>query len=117
MNKISYETRKNLYMEYICHYGSLKQAGVAIEEMSELTKELSKNIFRGEQNREQIVDELADVTIMLEQLRLIYEVNDDVCEHMDAKIERMYERLHKTAPINARERRERVQELKNAGEH
>lgn len=97
-NKIGYETRKGLYMDYIAQYGCKAQAAVAIEEMSELTKELCKNLFRGAENHKALIEEIADVTIMLEQLRLIYEANDEVCEQMDRKIERMYERLYRTAP-------------------
>ncbi len=97
-NKIGYETRKGLYMDLIGHYGCKAQAAVAIEEMSELTKELCKNLFRGADNHAALIEEIADVQIMIEQLRLIYECNDEVCEKMDEKIERMYERLHRTAP-------------------
>ena len=97
-NKIGYETRKGLYMDIIAQYGCKTQAGVAIEEMSELTKELCKNLFRGAENHKALIEEIADATIMLEQLRLIYEANDEVCDAMDMKIERMYERLHRTAP-------------------
>ena len=38
-------------------------------------------------------DELADLTIMLEQLRMIFGVNDAVCERMDYKILRLQARL------------------------
>ena len=65
---------------------------MAIEEMSELTKELCKH-FRGRNNEEEIVDELADVTIMVEQLRLIFGVNDAVCDQMDVKMLRLKKRI------------------------
>ena len=41
-----------------------------------------------------IIEEVADATIMLEQLRLIFGINDEVCEAMDAKIERLKERVN-----------------------
>ena len=65
---------------------------MAVEEMSELTKEICK-IWRGKIDREALADEIADVTSMLEQLRLIYNVNDAVCAHMDKKIRRLKGRL------------------------
>ena len=40
-----------------------------------------------------LADEIADVTIMLEQLRMIYGLNDAVCDHMDAKILRLQSRV------------------------
>ena len=38
---------------------------------------------------DKIAEETADVTIMLEQLRLIFGLNDMVCEAMDEKVERL----------------------------
>ena len=47
----------------------------------------------GRGDRELFADELADLTIMLEQLCLIYDVNDLVCEHMDLKAIRLQHRI------------------------
>ena len=60
--------------------------------MSELIKEICK-MSRGQGNIENLAEEIADVTIMMEQLRLIYVVNDLVCDYMDAKIQRLQIRL------------------------
>lgn len=92
MNKINYDERKTTYRVAIRKFGIDAQVLMAIEEMSELTKEICK-IPRGKKNLEALADEIADVTIMLEQLRLIYDLNDAVCEHMDMKIRRLQERL------------------------
>lgn len=92
MNKISYDERKAVYEQALAAYGERAQVLMVIEEMSELTKEICKH-FRGRPNIEELADEVADVTIMLEQLRLIYGLNDLVCEHMDMKIIRLKERL------------------------
>ena len=35
------------------------------------------------------------MTIMLEQLRIIFDMNDQVCEHMDKKIERLMGRIER----------------------
>ena len=64
----------------------------SVEEMSELTKEICK-IKRGKIDLDALADEIADVTIMLEQLRGIYGLNDAVCDHMDAKILRLQSRV------------------------
>ena len=92
MNKIAYEERKEIYEKALRTWGTQAQIMMAIEEMSELTKELCKH-FRGRPNGEEIVDELADVTIMVEQLRLIFGVNDAVCDQMDVKMLRLKKRL------------------------
>ena len=92
MNKIAYEERKEIYEKALKTWGTQAQIMMAIEEMSELTKELCKH-FRGRPNGEEIVDELEDVTIMMEQLRLIFGVNDAVCDQMDVKMLRLKKRL------------------------
>lgn len=88
MNRISYEIRKRVYEHAINRYGVKPQLLMVIEEMSELTKEICK-FFRGGDNLDKIAEETADVTIMLEQLRLIFGLNDKVCEEMDVKVERL----------------------------
>lgn len=92
MNKYPYDRRVAIYKEAIDLYGTDMQKTVAIEEMSELTKEICKN-WRGNDNRAAIADEIADVTIMLEQLRIIYDLNEAVNDYMDAKIERLKGRI------------------------
>ena len=83
------------YKQAIQTYGVRPQKLMAIEEMSELTKEICKD-FRGKLNREHLVEEMADVLITIEQLAIIYEISDvaifDACYE---KIERLKERLEK----------------------
>lgn len=63
---------ENTIIKAIQQFGANEQSLVAVEEMSELQKEILKNINRGENNRDQIKEELVDVLIMLKQLTLIY---------------------------------------------
>ena len=92
MNKINYEDRKKVYQAALRKWGVDIQTMMAVEEMSELTKEICK-IKRGKMDMDALADEIADVTIMLEQLRMIYGLNDAVCDHMDAKILRLQSRV------------------------
>ena len=92
MNKINYEDRKKVYQAALNKWGVDLQTMMAVEEMSELTKEICK-IKRGKMDMDALADEIADVTIMLEQLRMIYGLNDAVCDHMDAKITRLQSRV------------------------
>ena len=92
MNNIDYDQRKAVYMDAISTFGAENQEKMVVEEMSELTKEICKH-WRGRDNLDAIADEIADVTIMLEQLRLIYNLNDAVRSHMDTKILRLQERI------------------------
>ena len=92
MNKINYEDRKKVYQAALRKWGADLQTMMAVEEMSELTKEICK-IKRGKMDLDALADEIADVTIMLEQLREIYGLNDVVCDHIDAKILRLQSRV------------------------
>lgn len=73
--------------------GKQLQTFVAIEEMSELMKELVK-FQRGEQNRAAIIEELADVYIMLEQIEIMFDIStSDILKFREKKIERIKEGL------------------------
>lgn len=89
---MTYERRAEIYMQAIAKYGAEAQTRMAIEEMSELTKEICK-LYRGEQNHNALTDEIADVTIMMEQLRLVFGVNDEVEERVDYKARRLRDRM------------------------
>ncbi len=49
---------------------------IAIEEMSELTKEISKEI-RGEGTRMGLLEEMADALLAIRQLQMVYKFPDD----------------------------------------
>ena len=66
---------------------------VAIEELSELQKELTKAL-RNKIDRVAILEEYVDVTIMLEQIKILYELNDkDINLMKKMKLDRLRERL------------------------
>ena len=66
---------KEFVKEIIAKYGKL-QLVIAIEEMSELTKEISKDL-RGKGKRENIVEEMADVQLMLDELKEYYNISQE----------------------------------------
>ena len=75
-------------------YGKTLQTVVAIEEMSELIKELSKNM-RGKDNHDAIAEEIADVYIMLDQIMIMNDIQlKEVVDKMSEKLERLRERMH-----------------------
>ena len=77
-------------LEIISFYGYDKQKLKAIEEMSELTKAICKD------DRENIIEELADVKIMIAQLMLIYNIDvEEVFKVMDSKVERTMNRIER----------------------
>lgn len=100
MNKITYDERAEVYANALSIYGMEVQLVVALEELSECQKEICKAL-RGETNREHLIEEVADATIMLEQIRLMFGINGEVCEAMDAKVERLRGRMIQTLIDNA----------------
>ena len=85
MSNCPYEERRNIYEEAIDKLDVDTQITVAIEKMSEVIKELCE-IKRGIGDREHLAEKIADATIMLEQLRVIFNINSTVCDKMDAKL-------------------------------
>lgn len=92
MNKVSYEERTLAYKTALLMYGKSNQLVVALEELSEVQKEICK-AMRGNINLDHLAEEIADATIMLEQVRLMYGLNELVCKKMDEKVKRLEERL------------------------
>lgn len=75
----------------ITDYGDEAQINMAVEEMAELTDKLMKD-KRGRTTKAEIVEEIADVTIMMRQLALMYGV-DDVAAEVDNKLHRLFGRM------------------------
>ena len=81
-----------LYNELIEKYGDL-QVIVAIEELGELQKELCKSL-RDKGNRDKIIEEIADVCIMVDQLKIMYGISTAVIHAAkNKKLLRTKERL------------------------
>ena len=80
----------------IKEYGKEQQMIVAIEELSELQKEickiLRKNIGRPRSNVK-VHEEIADCEIMLEQLKMIFKCDDNVEQWRLDKVVRLKTRL------------------------
>lgn len=64
------------YSEIVDHYGAKHQAIKAVEELNELAVELSKWV-NGQGSRKKILEECADVEIMLWQMQTIFGDWDD----------------------------------------
>ena len=74
----------------------------AIEELSELQKELCKSLRSGA-DRPHIAEEIADVQIMLEEMMMLYECREDVSIWRRKKVNRLYERLVRDGGIGGDE--------------
>lgn len=81
-------------LEYIAdYYGFDNQAYQTIEEMSELTKELCK-WKRFHNNKDAVIEELADVQLMLWQLQYLIGCENKVLEIIEEKEKRQMQRIN-----------------------
>ena len=75
-------------------WGEEAQMLMVVEEMSELMKEILKNINRKKNNIAEIIEETADVEIMLEQLKENYQIVEKVAAYKADKIKVIENRLN-----------------------
>ena len=87
-NRITYEERAKVYAGALDTYGATNQMMKALEELNEVAIEIHR-ILGGRPSILHLAEEVADATIMLEQLRMTFDINDDVCKFMDAKVLRL----------------------------
>lgn len=89
----------SLANKILTKHGTEPQIEMAIEEMAELILALQKlkrghrNPVRVQEFRDQVINELADVTIMVEQLKFIFD-NRRVEEQITYKLNREIERMN-----------------------
>lgn len=105
------EERRALLDRAITTYGAPAQMDMAVEEMAELTKALCK-VKRATPGATttaaiaNVIEEIADVQIMLDQLRLIFARSTDEVE--EDKLRRLLGRLNSYAESNLHEWLNRV---------
>lgn len=91
--------RPDILKAAVAKYGQSAQVDMAIEEMSELTKALCKErrtqLIQGKHAEavSNIVEEIADVAIMLWQLMLMFDCDGEVQRQVDFKTTRLAQRL------------------------
>lgn len=95
--------KKEVYEKAIAQYGNILQKIVACEEINELTFEiamlkLQKTIMktlRGYDREVEVAEEMADVEIVLEQMKMIFKNKELVEKIKKAKIKRLENILEK----------------------
>ena len=87
------EQRKELYQKAIEKWGQMPQINMVYEETGELITSLARYL-RGRDTAADVITELADVSIMIEQMALMFGYEYYEVEK-DRKLERLKERLEK----------------------
>ena len=89
--------RQQIYKQILSQFGNTMQIIVAIEEMSELQKALAKYL-RGLQYHDyaevlaDVREEIADVQIMLDQMKMIFDDGQTIEKVIDEKLQRTVDR-------------------------
>lgn len=89
MDKETFE----IYKLALDKWGIEAQIGMLIEECGELLSAVNK-FNRSRCSRDDVLTELADVSIMVEQLPLIYGGYDKFLEEKDKKLTRLFKRIN-----------------------
>lgn len=93
--KLTTEQRDLVMARGINHYGEKYVEDLFFEESGELTKALLKarRYELNEERMKDIIDELADVSNVIDMLKIMYDCSDEVEERRDFKIKRMRDRM------------------------
>lgn len=92
---------KNILKEAIKKYGTHNQMLKCIEECGELSRAISRILielssgdgFTTKESQENLYEELADVSIMIEQMIIMFDCTDEVIAQQLIKLRRLKERL------------------------
>ena len=79
---------QRIYRAALAAWGADAQTLMVFEEMAELQKELCK-AARGKDNREAIAEEIADVEIMLGQMKILHDCTKAAAAYKKSKLRRL----------------------------
>lgn len=84
-------------MHILYYYGAKPQMLKCCEELSELETAILKHINKDINNTEAVLDEMADVYIMLEQMKCVFPFGENVLEErIEYKLNRQAQRIKGT---------------------
>jgi|Deesub1362A_J573_1020465.scaffolds.fasta_scaffold00023_137 NTP pyrophosphatase (non-canonical NTP hydrolase) len=84
--------RQDIYEEALLKWGAESQIYMLIEEMAELTKAVCK-YYRGKRTQDDVLEEMVDVEIMIEQMKIIFDYNGRFNELKKKKLKRLHNML------------------------
>lgn len=81
-------------MHILYQYGARNQMLKCCEELSELEAAILKHLNKDGSNTEEVLDEMADVYIMLEQMKSVFPFGENVlADRIDYKLSRQAQRI------------------------
>lgn len=92
---MTHDIDESVITKSIKHYGAEIQSTVCMEECAELIQAISK-AKRGKINRDNMIEEIADVLICIEMLKQMYMISDEkINKWIEKKQAREAERMEK----------------------
>lgn len=92
---MTHDIDESVITKSIKHYGAEIQSTVCMEECAELIQAISK-AKRGKINRDNMIEEIADVLICIEMLKQMYMISDEkINKWIEKKQVREVERMEK----------------------
>lgn len=87
--------KRQICISIIEHYGAEKQSLKSCEELGELIRSISRLVFNhSKENLDNLKEEIADVLIMVEQLKYLYGIIDsDIDSIITQKLNRTLKRI------------------------
>ena len=82
------EIKREIYKKALNKWGAEAQIIMVFEEMAELQKELCK-VLRNNYSLDDLAEEIADVEIMLEQMKILFMIEKSVQEQKKYKLQRL----------------------------
>ena len=92
MTEIEKEVRRSKLIKIACHYGLCNQLKKTLEELEELHEAVSGYI-EGKDTKAHVIEEIADVEVMTEQLKILFDAEDEADRVKEFKINRQLERM------------------------
>ena len=83
---------REIYRQALEKWGSQAQIFMLFEEMAELQNAICK-AMRGRTSFLAVAEEIADVEIMLEQMKILFNIDEAVLKYRKYKTDRLVERL------------------------
>lgn len=91
-NELSVEQMANMCIEIAHYYGFENQISKSIEELAELIRALATG------TSDEVVEEIADVEIMIYQLKYLYGIETAVGDAIEYKLKRQMKRIERREP-------------------
>ncbi len=88
------------YKEAIALWGKEAQTTMVFEEAGELIVALA-HIIRGRTTKEALASEITDVKIMLDQLQIMYDIEEDVAVQYEVKLQRLKNKIERAVGGNS----------------